>query len=210
MGVSAQTVVPEVSVRKHALLDLYAYGAGTVNIHHEICSLVDRDCEKLLSLGATVGMGVGFHMPNGLWRYMLRVGYHYQNITYFGHYHEKGINLNYLNIDARVSLYTWLVFGIRSNVLLTQSLPSDLPQVYYGYNIACFNPATLTPYMGFGVPVSSNLSMDFIWGFEALPMLNAKQVKSSLLEYGDYYGQFCFEVGFTYRLFTSGKRQAWK
>lgn len=207
-GVWAQTEVPEVRVNKHPLLDLYVFARGDFGTSITCYSLISNKCNDLLPLGGSAGVGVGFHMPDGAFKYSLRTGYHYQNYTYTKLYSQKGISLHYLNLDVRVTYFTSLYAGIQSNILLSSALPADLPQEYLGFNIEYFSPATIKPYVGFAFPLTANLSVDLTIGLEFL-QFNTRKLKTYLLNSSlevDNYAA-AFEVGLTYRIFTSGKRQ---
>lgn len=207
-SVWAETRVPEVHAGKHPLLDLYVFARGDFGMPMNCQSLISSKCDALEPLGADAGLGIGFHMPDGAFKYSLRTGYHYQNYTYTKLYSQKGISLHYINLDARVTFFDCSYFGMQSNILLSSSLPNDLPQEYLGFNMECFSPATIKPYVGFAFPLTANLSADFTFGGEF--MLFNKRMMKTYLPYNtigiDTYA-LIIEVGLTYRIFTSGKRQ---
>lgn len=204
-GVWAQTEVPEVRVNKHPLLDLYVFAKGDFGLPLSCSSLIISKCGDLLPMGADAGLGVGFHMPNSNWKYAFRTGYHYQNYTYAKLYSQKGISLHYLSLDARFAYFTYLYAGVQSYILLSSSLPNDLPQEYLGYNIECFSPASIKPYIGLAIPLTKNLSVDLSMGYWFM-IFNKRKTKMYLLHDPSSFTT-TFEVGLTYRIFTSGKRQ---
>lgn len=208
-GVWAQAEVPKVHANKHPLFDLYVFAKGDFGVLPIDCtSLVNSKCTALEPMGADVGLGFGFHMPNGFVKYAFRTGYHYQNFTYTKLYNHKGISLHYLHLDARVNWFNISYAGIQSNVLLSSSLPSNLPQEYLGFNIQCFSPATIKPYIGLAIPATKNLSVDFTFGCEFM-IFNAQKMKTYLLNQNinTFTASLVLEAGLTYRIFTTGKRQ---
>jgi len=205
MPLRAETIVPEVQVKRHALVDVYVFTRAHWGTPPYYINAICTEDEDLRPAGAKVGASVGFHMPDGVWRYQLGVGYHYQNFTYKGRYDQKGISAHYLNLDVRF-MWSIVQFGLETDVLLS---PPDVPKLqrpYWGYNEHIFTPATLAPYVGLAMPIVPNLFFEGRMGVVVLTPFDKQQIKYYLLDKPILLG--CqFEFGFSYRIFTSGKRQ---